>query len=138
MGEILVNIHLENLLDRGLFERGHGEEAGIRSTTIRAVADTGAMMLALPRDVVDRLGLEQSGSVATTYADGRRGVLAVAGPLSIRIGDRQMATECVVVPTGAEALIGQIVMEQLDLIADCTNQTLGPRPESPDRPMLRV
>ena len=49
-----------------------------------------------------------------------------------------MATDCVVVPVGADALIGQIVMERLDLIADCANQTLGPRPESPDRPLLRV
>ena len=138
MGEILVDIHLENLLDWGLFERGHATEAEIRSTTIRAVADTGAIMLALPEGVVERLGLEVTRAITTTYADGRRGELGVAGPLTIRIGDREMMAECIVLPTGADALVGQVVMEQLDLIADCATQTLGPRPESPDRPMLRV
>ena len=138
MGEIIVEIELENVVDRGLARVGHLREADVRRTAIRAVADTGAMMLALPADVVSRLGIEEVGSVNATYADGRRGDLPIAGPLTVRIGDRVMTTDCVVVPTGADALIGQIVMERLDLIADCTHQTLGPRPESPDRPLLRV
>lgn len=49
-----------------------------------------------------------------------------------------MPANCVVVPTGADPLVGQVVMEQLDLVADCVTQTLGPRPESPDRPLLRL
>ena len=95
-------------------------------------------MLALPEDVVDQLGIERLGSIATTYADGRRGQLPIAGSLIVRIDDRWMSTECIVLPRGAEALVGQLVMERLDLIADCVNQTLSPRPESPDRPMMRV
>ena len=51
-----------------------------------------------------------------TFAAGRRGQLPVTGPLTIRIGDRQALTECIVVPKGAEALVGQVVMETLDLI----------------------
>ena len=38
----------------------------------------------------------------------------------------------------AEALIGQIVVRQLDLVTDRVNRTLSPRPESPDRPLLRL
>ena len=64
--------------------------------------------------------------------------MPVAGRLTIRIGDLEMSTDCIVVPEQAEAVVGQIVMERLDLIADPLNQTLGPRPESPDRPLLRV
>ena len=138
MGEIIVEIELENAGDRGLARAGHLREADVRRTAIRAVADTGAMMLALPADVVSRLGIGEIGSVNATHADGRRGELPIAGPLTVRIGDRRMATDCVVVPVGADALIGQIVMQRLDLIADCANQTLGPRPESPDRSLLRV
>ena len=138
MGEIIVDIHIENLHDRGLSQGGHLPEDEIRSTTVPAVADTGAVMLALPQDVVDLLGLQPVRTINTTFADGRRGELDVAGPLSVRIGDREMPTDCIVLPVGAEALVGQVVMEQLDLIADCVAQTLGPRPESPDRPMLRV
>lgn len=138
MGEIVVQIELENLRDRGRFEDGYRQESEIRQARIPAVADTGAVMLALPEDVVDQLGLDELGNVTTTYADGRQGSLTVAGLLTIRIGDRSMPTDCVVVPAGADALVGQLVMERLDLLADCVAQTLGPRPESPDRPMFRM
>ena len=36
------------------------------------------------------------------------------------------------------SLIGRIVLEELDLIADCTNRTVAPRPESPDHPLLEL
>ena len=138
MGEIVVEIELENPVERQLSEAGSLAEEAVRRETVRAVADTGAVMLALPEGVVRRLGIPTRRTIATIYADGRRGILSVAGPLTIRIGDREMSVDCVIVPEGAEALIGQLVMEGLDLIADCLNQTLGPRPESPDRPLLRV
>ena len=138
MGEIVVEIELENPEDRYDARQGRIAEDAVRRETVPAVADTGAVMLALPEDVVDRLGVPEVDAIATTYADGRRGRLPVAGPLTIRIGDRRMSTECIVVPEGAEALVGVLVMERLDLIADPANQTLGPRPESPDRPLLRV
>ena len=96
-------------------------------------------MLALPEDVVERLGLSIVDTIATAYADGSGAARCrLTETLIIRIGNRRMPTDCLVVPTGAEALVGQIVLERLDLIADCANQTLGPRPESPDRPLLRV
>ena len=131
MGEIVVEIELENEDDRAAVRLGYQEESEVRRTRIRAVADTGAMMLALPEDVVDELGLSEVGSMSARYADGRRELVPVAGPLTIQ-------TDCLVVPVGADALIGQIVMERLDLIADCTHQSLTPRPESPDRPLVRL
>ena len=138
MGEIVVDVGLENVGDRELARAGYLPEADIRRASVQAVADTGAVMLALPEDVVERLGVEVVGSVACTYADGRRGERPVAGPLTVRIGDRWMPANCMVVPAGTDALVGQVVMEQLDLVADCATQTLGPRPESPDRPLLRL
>ena len=138
MGEIVVEIELENEDDRAAVRLGYKQESEVRRTRIRAVADTGAMMLALPEDVVEELGLEEVGSMSAKYADGRREPVAVAGPLPIQIDDRWMVTDCLVVPVGADALIGQIVLERLDLIADCTYQTLTPRPESPDRPLVRL
>ena len=138
MGEIIVNIELENVEDRGLARSGYLPEADIRRATIPAVADTGAIMLALPEDVVRRLGLERVDSIAATYADGRRDELPVAGTLIVRIGDRSMRADCIVLPQGVDALVGQLVMERLDLVADCVARTLHPRPESPDRPLMRL
>ena len=138
MGEIVVDLGLENVGDRELAKAGYLPEADIRRATVKAVADTGAVMLALPEDVVERLGVAVVGAIACTYADGRRGERPVAGPLMVRIGDRGMPADCVVVPAGADPLVGQVVIKQLDLVADRATQTLGPRPESPDRPLLRL
>ncbi len=52
MGEITVDVTLENPIDRGVFERGAGEEVDIRRTSIKATVDTGAVMLVLPQNVV--------------------------------------------------------------------------------------
>lgn len=138
MGEIVVDVEVENAGDLELAKKGLLQETDVRRATVSAVADTGALMLTLPGDVVERLGVEVVDSGTFTYADGRRGELPIAGPLTVRIGDRWTFARCVVVPPDADALVGQLVMEELDLVADCLNQTLGPRPESPDKPVRRL
>ena len=138
IGEIVVDLGLENASDRGLFEAGHLQEADIRRTRVRAVANTGAVMLALPEDVVERLGAREVGRLACTHADGRRGERPIAGPLIVHIGDRWTYARCVVNPTGTDSRVGRLVMGELDLVVNHATQTLGPRPESPDRPLLRL
>ena len=138
MGEIVVDAELENPIDRGVFERGYGKESDIRRTSVRAVVDTGAVMLMLPQNVVERLGAAVSGTVIVTYADERREERSTAGPFTLRLCNRSMPVDCVVGPPLSEPLIGQIILERLDLLADCTNRVLVPRPESPDYPLLKL
>ena len=138
MGEIVVEAQLENPLDRGYFERGLGEESEIRRTTVSAVVDTGAVMLMLPQNVVERLGLNIRRTVIVTCADERKEERPVAGPVTVKLCNRFMSIDCVVGPPLSEPLIGQVVLESLDLIADCRNQILAPRPESPDYPLLKL
>ena len=136
MGEIAVDFELENPVDRENFERGLGEESAVRRARVQGIVDTGAVMLVLPQNVVERLGLRVQETMVVTYADNRQEERPVAGPVTVRIGDRSMRTDCVVGPPSGEVLIGQIVLEALDLIADCTNRTLTPR--IPDYPLLRI
>ncbi len=138
MGELSVRTELENAIDRGVHERGLIEGSEVRSFTLNATVDTGAVMLMLPQDVVEKLGLKTRRTVVVTYADERKEERPVAGPLTIRIGDRFMSTDCIIGPPLSEALIGQVVMEELDLIADCAKRTLTPRPESPIYPLLKL
>ena len=39
---------------------------------------------------------------------------------------------------GDEVLIGQTVLEKLDLLPDCTNHRLIPNPAHPDQPVSKV
>ena len=65
------------------------------------------------------------------YADERREQRPVTD-VTIEIGNLATRTEAIVGPAGSQVLIGQLVLEALDLIADCRNRTLTPRhPEGP-------
>lgn len=136
MGEIAVDFELENPVDRGIVERGLSEEASVRGTRVQGIVDTGAVMLVLPQNVVERLGLRIQETVVVRYADDRREERPMAGPVTVRIGDRSMRTDCLVGPPRSEVLIGQVVLETLDLIADSANRRLTPR--RPDYPLLNV
>lgn len=49
-----------------------------------------------------------------------------------------MVTDRIIGPPLCEPLIGQLVLEELDLVVDCSRKILGPRPESPNLPSLKV
>ena len=136
MGEISVDFELENPIDRGILERGLGEQSSVRRTRVQGIVNTGAIMLVLPQNVVERLGLQIQATVVVRDADDRREERPMAGPVTVRIGDRSTRTDCVVGPPLSEVLIGQVILEALDLIADATNRTLTPR--TPDYPLLNL
>jgi clan AA aspartic protease len=138
MGEVVEKIELENYVDRYLADEGKIKIEDVRRVTINALVDTGATMLILPQEVVERLGLRITRQVIVTYADGRRDERDVAGGLTIRIGERETNLECIIGEPNSEALIGQVVLEVLDLLVDPRKQKLAPRPESPFLPSLSM
>ncbi|MDI6736079.1 MAG: retropepsin-like aspartic protease [bacterium] len=138
MGEVIIDVELENLGDRYAFKRGFIKAEEIRSLRRQALVDTGAVMVMLPQDLVEELGLEITRKVIVTYANEQKEERDVAGGLTLKIGKRSMDTDCIVGPPGSEPLVGQIVLEELDLIVDCNEKTLSPRPESPYLPLLKL
>lgn len=138
MGEVRVQITVENALDRERVVLGEIPEKQVRSATIAALADTGAVMLVLPQDLVEALGLREMGRAIVTYADERKEERPVAGIVTVRVGNRLTSLNCVVGPPNSEPLVGQVVLETTDLLVDCTQQKLVPRPESPFLPLLKL
>lgn len=138
MGAVRVTIDLENTTDFDNAAEGLRPPDTVRRHSMRALVDTGAVMLVLPQDVVDHLGLKRRGRSVVAFADERKADWEVAGPVTLRVGNRQGIFECLVGPPTSEALFGQIQLERLDLIVDSLNQTLAVRPESPLLPMLSV
>ena len=138
MGEIVASMELENTVDRDIVSEGLRDESTVRRATLDGVVDTSTVMLVLPEDVVDHLGLRTRRQVVVTYANEYTESRPMAGPVTVQIGNRFMIGECVVGPPASEPLIGQIVLEALDLVADCGRRTLAPRPESPDSPVLKL
>lgn len=136
MGEIVVQCEVENTVDRANADQGLVAESRVRRASIEGIVDTGAVMLMLPENLVERLGLAAGQTVTVTYADERAEERPVAGPVTVKIGDRITQTQCVVGPPRCEILIGQLVLEAMDMVADYTNRTLTPR--NPDYPNLKM
>jgi clan AA aspartic protease len=138
MGEVRANIVLENQRDRILADAGHLDSSAVRRATLDALVDTGAVMLLLPQDVVEALGLTLDGKIIVTLADDSKIELSRARHLSVAIGDRQMDTDCLVGPPRCEPLLGQLVLARLDLVVDPLRHAVSPRPESPLLPSLKL
>ncbi len=138
MGEIRAKVRLENWEDRTLSKAGVIKKEKIRIREIEAVVDTGAVMVLLPQDIVEDLGLEITGRFIVQLADDRKVELPCASGFHLTVAGREMVADCLVGPPGCEALVGQLVMERLDLIPDPVLRTLTVRPESPFRPTLKM
>lgn len=138
MGEVRAKVRLENYDDRVLCRAGHLGEDKIRVCQADAVVDTGAVMVLLPQDMVEALGLAILGKIVVSLANDQKIELNRAGPFTLVVAGRDMETDCLVGPPGCEPLIGQLVMERLDLIVDPVKRTLTPRPESPFLPTLKL
>ncbi|MCX5795132.1 MAG: hypothetical protein NTY77_06535 [Elusimicrobia bacterium] len=133
MGEIRVKARLE--------KEGASFKTGRRKTRvleIDAVVDTGAVMMLLPQEMAESLGLVSRGKVIVQLANDQKIELERAGGILLTVAGRQMTTDCLVGPPGCEPLIGQIVLESLDLIPDPVKRTLTSRPESPFLPTLKL
>ena len=135
MGEIRASVTLENSGDREYVHRGDRVEADVRRTTVEGVVDTGAVSLVIPEEIATELGLRHWGTRTVVYADERREARPVTD-VTIELGELATRTEAIVGPARSEVLIGQLVLEALDLIADCRNGTLAPR--HPEGPVLAI
>jgi predicted aspartyl protease len=128
MGRFAVPIEIANYDDMVAAEQGHLDEGKVRRTTIQAVVDSGAARLVLPDTVVKQLGLAvRKQKVKVRYADGRRGIRKEVGPVNLRLLGREGFFVAIAEPKRETALLGAIVLEDLDFLVDCQKQQLVPR-----------
>jgi clan AA aspartic protease len=136
VGEVRVKARLTNAVDEVLARRGQLGPDQVRTLETDALVDTGAVRTVLPVDVVTRLGLGIRRQTVTEYADGRREIVGITEPVAIELQGRETLDDALVL--GDEVLIGQTVLEKLDLLVDCRGQRLIPNPAHPDGPVSRV
>ena len=101
-----------------------GERARVRRVDIRdALVDTGATKVALATHLIQQLGLTKTGRRRVNSSLGP-GEADVYGTVRLTIMGRDCPTDVLEVPDGVPVLIGQIPLEQLDLVVDPCNQRL--------------
>ena len=138
MGEVRAIVKIRNYGSVWAAEKGFIKKEKIPFTELDMLVDTGAVLSMLPQDEVEKLELLPQKKVVVTYADDRKEERFVVQGVEITIGDRSLVTDAIIGPPLSEPLLGQVVLEELDLLVDTQSRRLIPRPESPNLPLVKL
>jgi predicted aspartyl protease len=122
-----MKLELANYSDVIAARLGNIRESEIRTTSVDGIVDTGAAHLVIPGSTARALGVGEIRKATARYADNHTAQRSVVGDVWLRLCDRESVFSAVVEPNRDTALVGAIVLEELDLLADCGTQKLHPR-----------
>lgn len=117
-------------------ELSNPRRAEVPTVRVRALADTGSLMMCVPEAVARELQLEIESVRSVTIADGRHIDVPYAGPIRVRFGERTCFVGAFVM--GDQVLLGAIPMEDMDLVVSPSRRTVTPHPSDPDSPRARL
>src|SRR5262245_36803816 len=115
MGRVSVEFELANYEDMIRARSGVLAPEKVRRATIVGVADTGATRLVLPEHVAKQLGFPADGTINLRYADQRTAKRPKVRDVWLKLVNREGTFNAVVEKKRKDALIGAIVLEDLDL-----------------------
>ena len=128
MGRVLTEATIENLKDLWDAERGMLPPEKVRRITVPdALVDTGATLLSLPTRLIRELGLTARRTRKVISSTGTAEA-TVYEAVRLTIQDRDCPVEAIEVPDEVPVLIGQIPLENLDLVVDLHARRLTGNP----------
>lgn len=108
----------------------------LKPLAVKALVDTGALMLCIPEHLSLQLQLEVHSQREITTADGKKQRVPYVGPIEVRFDNRSGFVGALVL--GDEPLLGAIPMEDMDLVISPARRTLTVNPNSPNFPHALV
>ena len=124
MGTVYAEITLKNVVDAARVRDGQIKEQDIRSATVTALVDTGAMTLVITEKLYQTLGLSKVGERMIRTASGQRLACTVSEPVDIHWKNRSSSQRAVVIPGAEDVLLGAIPLEDMDLMVNPVTQEL--------------
>lgn len=108
----------------------------LKPLRVKALADTGSLMLCIPEHVALQLQLEKESEREVTVADGRRERVPYVGPIRLTFENRVCYVGALIL--GDEVLLGAVPMEDLDLVVIPGRREVVVNPDYPNFPHARV
>lgn len=99
---------------------------------VKALVDTGAVMMCVPEHIVVQLGLEEIEKQEVTTADEKRHLVSHVGPILISFENRRCITGAYVI--GNDVLLGVVPIEVMDVVISPSGETIMVNPQSPSIP----
>lgn len=107
-----------------------------KNISVKALVDTGALMLCIPNHIAVQLKLEKNSDREITTAAGRKQIVPYVGPVEIMFENRKCFSGALVL--GDEVLLGAVPMEDMDLIISPSHRKVIVNPDSPNFPHALV
>ena len=126
-----MGIFYETILVRNILRGGEPIELTVK-------VDTGATMMVLPGWLQEQLQFPVIRRQLVRYANEETAEREVVYGVEVTVCGRTGVFEAVIEPAKRYGLLGAIVLEALDLIADPRSQRLYVNPRSPDLPMAEI
>jgi len=124
MGTTYAEITLKNSRDAGNAREGLIEENEVRSLTVQAVVDTGAITLVINEELQQKLGLTVINKKFAYVANGQRVPYDETEPVDIMWKNRNASVNAAVIPGARTVLLGAIPLEAMDLMVNPVTQEL--------------
>jgi len=138
MGRVTTTATIENLEDLWEVKRGFRSPDQVRTVTLQdALVDTGAMVLSLPRQVIQQIGLSPVIQKETLTTGGLRQTTMYQA-VRLTIQGRFCTVDVLEVPDDVPALIGQVPLEILDFVVDLPNRKLIGNPAHGGQQMFEM
>jgi predicted aspartyl protease len=138
MGKVLVPALLENLEDLLMVEAGTIRRDDVRRVEVPdALVDTGAVMLSLPKRLIEQLGLRPF-SKRTVRTVGGIVQTTLYRAVQLTVHGREFTCDVAEIPDDCPVLIGQIPLEGLDFVVDPIGQRLIGNPEHGGEHMIDI
>ncbi len=119
MGLISANVELRN-----------PRKPELEPVRVDALVDSGSVHLCIPEHIRIQMKLDEIDKKEVTLADGSRKLVPYVGPIELRFKNRIGFAGALVM--GDQALLGAILMEDMDLVIIPKTRTLGVNPNSPN------
>ena len=125
MGLVYAEIQLSNPV-----------QAQLHSIKAKALVDSGALHLCIPKHLALQLKLTTLEEREVTLADGSRQLIPYAGPVKVTFSNRTAFVGVMIM--GDEVLLGAIPMEDMDVIIHPATRSMVVNPESPNIAMTKA
>ena len=131
MGLIYADIELINGVDLALAKRHIIGEEEIKRMHVNMLVDTGSVYMCINETVQEQLQLSVVEKRKGQLADGTVVEYNVVGPIEVRFKNRRCVVDAMVIPGDNELLLGDIPLEDMDVLVHPYRRELIVNPEHP-------
>ena len=124
MGIVTTEITLKNTFDVGAAYMGYIKSEEVRTATVTAVVDTGAMYVVITEELYQKLGLIKERDTSAHIANGEHVNCIITRPVDVHWKDRSTTVQAMVIPGAKKVLLGALALEAMDLIISPKKQEL--------------